>query len=298
MTNIGMIFRSRWMVAGVICEILAFIAAVGNWFAGSWFVWQLLPNVALTLATLGAIMVAGRVAWDYHGRGLNGRQQEEVNDTVSSSGLNPTQKEETTQVIESGGLNPHQREAVSEMLLGSDLNKVQREAVAQIIAESGLSQRQISDLPTQLMGIYLGPIVSAQQAAVAAQEYLTQEVHGRVAVLTRISGGLVEVQCIDPPQEALNCERHHDREEGGSSAPSEIASAQLKMFSGDTVIWRPPGNGGLRYANGNTQPPITHDGRSWVFNTVDCVPKRLDPVAGDYVLTLNETGKYTWERKS
>ena len=54
MTNIGMIFRSRWMVAGVICEILAFIAAVGNWFAGSWFVWQLLPNVALTLATLGA----------------------------------------------------------------------------------------------------------------------------------------------------------------------------------------------------------------------------------------------------
>ena len=76
MTNIRMVFRSKLMVLGVACEFLALIAAAGNWFAGSWSVWQLLPNVALTLATLGAVLVAGRVAWDYHGRGLNERQKE------------------------------------------------------------------------------------------------------------------------------------------------------------------------------------------------------------------------------
>ncbi len=296
MTNIRMIFRSKWMVAGVICEILAFIAAVGNWFAGSWWVWELLPNVALTLATLGAVMVAGRVAWDYHGRGLNGRQREEVNDIVSSSSLNPTQREEVTQITESSGLNPRQREAVNEILLGSDLNKIQKDAVAQIIAESGLSPTQVDDLPAKLMDIYLWRMVSAQQAAIAAYDYLIQEGHGRVAVLTNASGGLVEVQCIDPPQEALNCERQHDREDGDTDNFLKIAASHLQIFVGDTMIWWPPASNGVCYTNRAVHPTMVVDGRQWVFSLEDCVPKRLDPRSDDYVLTRDHSGRYAWVR--
>ena len=299
MTNIRMIFRSKLMVLGVACEILALIAAVGNWFAGSWSVWQLLPNVALTLATLGAVLVAGRVAWDYHGRGLNERQKEEVNDTVSSSSLNMTQKEEVSQINESSGLNPHQQEVVNEILSGTNLNEVQKDAVAQIITESGLSPRQISDLPAKLMDIYLWRMVSAQQAAIAAYDYLIQEGHGRVAVLTESGGGLIEVQRIDRPKDALTCERRHDRENGDNTYTAlQIAAAHLRSFAGDTVVWWLPGNRGLRYANGNTEPPIAIDGMSWVFSTEDCVPKRLDPVSGDYVFTCDPSGRYAWVRKT
>ena len=302
MTNIRLIFKSGWMVAGVACEILALIAAVGNWFAGSWWVWQLLPNVALTLATAGAVLVAGKVALDYHGRPLNGRQWEEVNDTVSNSGLNTTQREEVEQITESSGLNPHQREAVNEILSGSDLNEIQRDAVAQIIAESGLSPRQISELPAKLMDIYLWRIISAQRAAVEASEYLMaydgliRNGHGRVAVLTNAGDGHVEVQCIDPPQEALNCKRHHDREDGDTDKPLRIAAAHLHPIAGDTVIWLPPASNGFRYTNRNVHPTMAVDGRRWVFSFEDCVPKRLDPVSGDYVLTRDHSGHYAWER--
>ena len=298
MMNIRMIFRSKWMVAGVICEILAFIAAVGNWFAGSWLVWQLLPNVALTLATLGAIMVAGRVAWDYHGRGLNGRQQEEVNDTVSSSNLNTTQREEVEHITESSGLNPHQREAVNEMSLGSDLNKIQRDAVAQIIAQSGLSPRQVSDLPANLMNMSLWHMVSAQQAAIVAANYLRQKGHGRLAVLTSAGGGFIEVQCIDPPEDALACERQHDREDGDTDDFLKVAASHLEIFAGDTMIWLPPTGDGIKYTNGSVHPSMHVDGRRWVFSREDCVPKRLDPRADDYVLTRDHSGRYAWERKS
>ena len=105
MTNIRMIFRSKWMLAGVLCEILAFIAAVGNWFAGSCHSVAVAAKRRSDAGNIGSgPMVAGRVAWDYHGRGLNGRQQEEVNDTVSSSGLTQTQREEVEQITESSGL--------------------------------------------------------------------------------------------------------------------------------------------------------------------------------------------------
>ena len=129
MTNIRMIFWSRWMVAGVICEILAFIAAVGNWFAGSWLVWQLLPNVALTLATLGAIMVAGRVAWDYHGRGLNGRQQDNVQDILASASLSARQREEAEGILANANLNETQKEEVAEAIKSSGLTERQKSSV-------------------------------------------------------------------------------------------------------------------------------------------------------------------------
>ena len=273
MTNIRMIFRSKFMVLGVACEILAFIAAAWNWYDNSWW----LPNAALTLATLGAFIVACRVAWDYHGRRLNERQKAEVNDTMSSSSLNTTQREEVAQITESSRLNPHQQEAVNEILSGTNLNEVQKDAVAQIIAESGLSPRQISDLPAKLMDIYLWRMVSAQQAAIAAYEYLIQEGHGRVAVLTEAGGGVIEVQRIDRPKDALTCERRHDRENGDTYPALQIAAAYLRSFAGDTVVWWLPGNRGLRYVNGNTEPPIAIDGMSWVFSTEDCVPKPARP---------------------
>ena len=307
MTNIRLIFQSKWMVAGVVCEILAFIAAVGNWFAGSGAVWQLLPNVALTLATLGAVMVAGRVAWDYHGRGLNERQRAEVtaivNEILLASRLNTVQRGEVTQITGSSGLNQHQRETVSEILSGSNLNEMQKDAVAQTIAETGLSPKQVSDLPAKLMDMYLPRMLSAQQAAITASnylmahDYLIQNGHGRVAVLTNTSGGLVEVQCIDPPQEALNCERHHDYEDGDTDNALKIAAAHLDIRAGDTVIWLPPASNGFRYTNRVVHSTIM-DGKRWVFSFEDCVPKRLDPVSGDYLLTRDPSGHYAWERKA
>ena len=298
MTNIRLIFRSGWMVGGIACEILAVIAAAGNWFAGSGPVWQLLPNAALTLATLGAVLVASKIALDYHGRGLNGKQQEDVNEILSNSSLNTTQEEEVAQAINSSELNPHQREAVNEILLNSSLNEVQKDAVAQIIAESGLSPRQVSDLPAKLMDIYLWPMISAQRAAVIAADYLRQKGHGRVAVLTNAGDGLVEVQCIDPPQEALNCKRQHGHEEGNSSSPLEIAVAHLQSLAGDTVIWLPPAGNELRYANVNSHPTMSSYGRRWVFSFEDCVPKLLDPIADYYVLIRDDSGVYAWVQKS
>ena len=296
MTNIRLIFRSKWMVTGVVCELLAFIAAVLNWFFSAWPEW--VPNAALTLATMGVAMVAGKVALDYHGRGLNGRQREEVSETVSSSSLNTTQKEEVAQAINSSGLNPHQQEAVNEILSRTNLSEVQRGAVAQIIENSGLSPRQVSELPTKLMDIPLWRFVSVQQAAIVAADYLREKGHGRVAVLTNAGGGLVEVQCIDPPEDALACERQHDREDGDTDNYLKVAASHLDRLAGDTMIWLPPAGDGIKYTNGAVHPSMSVDGRRWVFSREDCVPKRLDPRADDYVLTRDPSGRYAWERKS
>ena len=192
---------------------------------------------------------------------------------------------------------------MNDILSGIDLNEVQRGAVAQIFAESGLSPTQVEDLPAKLMGIYLPRMVSAQQSAITARDYLMahdyfiRNGHGRVAVLTNPSGSLVDVQRIDPPQEALNCERLHDREDGDTDNVLKIAAAHLQLLAGDTVIWLPPAGGRFRYTNGAVYPAMIADGRRWVFSFEDCVPKRLDPVAGDYVLTRDPSGRYAWVRQ-
>ncbi len=302
MTNIRLIFQSKLMALGVACEILALIAAVGNLFAGSLWWSPLLPNVALILATLGAALVAGKVASDYHGRGLNEKQRGEVigivNEILMSSRLNTVQRGEVTQITGSSGLNQHQREAVNEILSGSDLSQVQRDEVAQIIAGSGLSPKQVDDLPVKLMDMRLWLMVSAQQAAVVALNYLRQKGHGRVAVLTSTNGGLVEAQCIDPPQEALNCDRQHERVNGDASNVLKIAASHLQVFAGDTVIWLPPAGDGLCYTNGVVDLPMGVDGRHLVFSFEDCVPKPRIPAQGDYVLTRDHSGRYAWVRKS
>ena len=88
MTAVRMIGQSKIMMLGVTCEIVALIGVTWNWVNS--YPW--LPNVALTLATIGAVVVAGRVAWDYHGRGLNAKQKEESKDILTSSALTPRQK--------------------------------------------------------------------------------------------------------------------------------------------------------------------------------------------------------------
>ena len=87
-TAISMILRSPIMTVGVACEIIALFGATWNWVNS--YPW--LPNAALTLATIGAVIVACRIAWDYHGRGLNAQQKEESKDILTSSGLTPRQK--------------------------------------------------------------------------------------------------------------------------------------------------------------------------------------------------------------
>ena len=87
-TAISMILRSPIMTVGVACEIIAFFGATWNWVNS--YPW--LPNAALTLATIGAVIVACRIAWDYHGRGLNAKQKEESKDILTSSGLTPRQE--------------------------------------------------------------------------------------------------------------------------------------------------------------------------------------------------------------
>ena len=66
-TAISLIWQSKIMTGAIVCEAIAAIAAVLNWVTDFWW----LANAALTLATFGAVAVACRVAWDYHGRGLN-----------------------------------------------------------------------------------------------------------------------------------------------------------------------------------------------------------------------------------
>ena len=87
-TTISMILRSPIMTVGVACEIIALFGATWNWVNS--YPW--LPNAALTLATIGAVIVACRIAWDYHGRGLNAKQGEESKDILTSSALTTRQK--------------------------------------------------------------------------------------------------------------------------------------------------------------------------------------------------------------
>ena len=169
---------------------MSYPAEIGqNQNADSWW----LPNPALTLATLGAIMVAGRVAWDYHGRGLNERQREEVNETVSSSSLNPTQQGEVAQIAGSSGLNSHQQEAVNEILSNASLNGIQTTEVANAIQFGGLTQRQKDDLRLALRESALANIVESQKVLRMAIDQLRKSSHGHVAVINAIGVGRLDV---------------------------------------------------------------------------------------------------------
>ena len=277
MTNIRLIFRSKWMVAGVVCEILAFIAAVGNWFAGSWPVWQLLPNVALTLATLGAVMVAGRVAWDYHGRGLNERQRKDVLDILASAIL-----------------SERQREDVQGILASVSLNATQMEEVTPAIKLSGLTDPQKSELTAVLMEIYVVDIVFAQKAVADAIDHLRKPGHGHVVVINRIGFSQYDVQYLDPPWVDVGCDRSHAYESGSDIGFFDIVRSLFQLLGTPLVLWKLPGNGKWNYTNRND--PKSFDGRL-VFNLYNCVPEWRAPAIGDYVLTRSDSGTHTWEQR-
>ena len=278
MTNIGMIFRSKWMLAGVICEFLAFIAAVGNLFAGSWWLGQLLPNVALILATLGAAMVAGRVAWDYHGRGLNGRQQEDVQDILAGANL-----------------SERQREDVLGILASASLNATQLAGVAEAIKSGGLTERQKSELPTALQEIEIAGTVFAQKAISDAAYQLHDSEHGYVAVINVNARCQFEVQCVAPPTIGGKCPRQHELEPEGDCDLLNIARSIHKPFHHPAYLWKLPVTGKLRHTNQNDPAAPT---RELVFSLEDCVPKWRTPIVGDYVLTRDASGSYAWKQKT
>ena len=203
-TAIRMILRSPIMTVGVFCEIIAFSAAAWNWVDS----YRWLPNAALTLATVGAVIVASRVAWDYHGRGLNAKQREELKDILTNSSLNETQMDE----------------------------------IAEAILSSGLTPRQKSDLPTALQEIDLVSTVFAQKALADAINHLKNAEHGHVAVI-RITGfHQLDVQCVAPPPARGECQRQHTYEQGSDINYLEITKSIFNPFCNPAVLWMQPGS--------------------------------------------------------
>ena len=255
-TAVRMIWRSKIMTLGVACEILALIAVAWNWYDSP----QWLPNAALTLATIGAVIVASRVAWDYHGRGLNAKQAEEVQDILKKVGLNAPQLAAIGEAIESSGLNKHQKEGLKATLKDTDLVST----------------------------------VAAQRAVADAIGQLQNAVHGHIAVV-RVTGLYqFDVQLVPPPTGGSQCQRQHEYEPEADLNPLEVAKSLYEPFSDPAVLWRHPATRHLCHTNRNDARSFTTD---LVFSLEDCVPKwRVAPV-GDYVLTRDQTGRSTWQQK-
>ena len=173
MTAVRMIGQSKIMTLGVAFEILAVIAAILNWVSNFWW----LPNAALTLATLGAVAVATKIAWDYNGRGLNAQQRDDVNGNLAHTNLNQTQRTEIERLIQSSGLTPQQK----------------------------------LDLPAEIGKINFAILVEAQKAVLAALDYLRGPDnrgpdHGHLVVIYR-TGVRLDVRYVEPPPASSPCQR-------------------------------------------------------------------------------------------
>ena len=255
-TAISMILRSPIMTVGVACEIIAFSAAAWNWVDS----YQWLPNAALTLATVGAAIVACRVAWDYHGRGLNAKQREEVNDILTNVGLNETQSEEMAEAIKS----------------------------------SGLTSRQKSDMVTALQEMNIASIVLAQKAVIDSMNQLRNSDHGHVAVIHVTGFCQLDVQLVAPPPARGECKRQHEHEPEADFDYLEIAKSLFQPFTNPVFLWEHPSARHLRHTNHNDPASFT---RGLVFSLEDCVPKWRVPTVDDYVLTRDDNGRYTWKQR-
>ena len=253
-----LILRSRVMATGVMCEILAFGAATLNWYNVSNFWW--LPNATLMLATVGAVIVASKVAWDYHGRGLNAKQGEDVGTILSTASLNETQANEVTEAVTS----------------------------------SGLTTRQKSDLPTALQGIELAGAVFAQKAISDAAYQLQSSDHGYVAVINVNTRCQIEVQYVAPPTGPDKCQRQHEFEPESNLDLLGVASSLQRPFHHPAYLWKHPVTRELRHTNPNDPASFT---KELVFSLEDCVPKWRVPTVGDYVLTRDPSGRYAWVRQ-
>ena len=259
MTSARIIWQSKVMTLGVACEISALIAAAWNWYDNSWW----LPNATLTLATVGAVVVACRVAWDYHGLGLNAKQSHDVEGVLTNASLNETQMKEIAEAIQSNGLTP----------------------------------RHKSDLPAALREVSVANIVEAQKAVHVALDYLREPSHGNVVVIYTIGVGRLDVRCVGPPPARDVCQRQHAYEQGADLDLVEVATSLFRSFTNPAVLWKHPVSGNFCHTNYDTVGERNLPDNELIFSFEDCVPKWRFPAAGDYVLKHNATGGSTWEQK-
>ena len=245
------IWQSKIMTLGVVCEILAVIAAALSSPVIPTPGW--LPYAALLMATIGAAIVAGKVAWDYHSRGLNATQRNDVQGIMASASLNPTQLDE----------------------------------VAEAIKLSGLTERQKSELEAALMAIDVVNVVFTQKAVADALNYLWKSDHGHVVVIHTIGFGLFDVQYVVPPWPKSVCEREHSYEENIDIDYLEVAKSLLQSSTSPAVLWKHPANQQVRHTNRASRGSSRNE---IVFNPYDCVPEWRVPAIGDYVLTHDRPG--------
>ena len=258
-TAARMIWQSKIMTLGVACEILAVIAAILNWVTNFWW----LPNAALTLATLGAVTVATKIAWDYHGRGLNAQQSNDVDGILGNVSLNETQTKE----------------------------------IARAIQSSGLTTRQKSDLPPALREINIVQIVEAQRAVNHAFEYLSRPGHGHVVVVHKVGIAGLDFRSVCPPQTKRECQRYHAREYGKPLDHVEMITFLSQGFINPTVLWKHPADGNFCHTNYGSVGERESPDHQLIFSFEDCVPKWRVPDCGDYVLRHDATSGSTWEQQ-
>ena len=254
-----LIWQSKIMTLGVACELLAVIAAVVNWVTNLWW----LPNAALTLATLGAVAVATKIAWDYHGRGLNAQQRDDVDGILANASLNVTQRNETTEAIQS----------------------------------TGLTTRQKSDLPAALREIDIVNIVEGQKVVNYAFEYLSRPGHGQVVVIHRVGIIGLDIRYLDPPPARGECQRQHAQEPGTPLNPVEVATSLFHPFGNPAVLWKHPGSGYFYHTNYDTDGARSDPANHLIFSFEDCVPKWRIPNSGDYVLRYIPNYGSIWEQR-
>ena len=276
------IWQSKIMTLGVVCEILAVIAAALSAPVIPTPEW--LPYAALLMATIGAAIVAGKVAWDYHSRGLNATQRQDVQDILASAGLSGRQWEE-----------------IRGILANDNLNEAQKEEVAEAIRLNGLTERQKSELEAAIKDVHIYHTVLAQKAMVEALSYVWKvgpgfvTGHGHIVVIDRTSTGQFDIQRVESPRLKDGCERRHEDEPTPDINTLEIAKSLLQPTGSPAVLWIHPGNGKLCYTNLYNQLLL---GRGLVFNRYDCVPEWRASAPGDDVLTRDESHKWTWVQRS
>ena len=258
-TAARLIWQSKIMTLGVACELLAVIAAVVNWVTNLWW----LPNAALTLATLGAVAVATKIAWDYHGRGLNAQQRQDVDGILTDASLNEKQRNEIAAAIKSSGLTAFQK---------IDLETALYETTA------------------------VANAAEAQTAVAAATHYLSRQRpdHAHVVVIYTIGVGRLDIRYVDPPRPEGACQRQHAYESGDDLNFVTIAISLFRGFTNPAVLWKHPGNRRICYTNYND---IVEPGHELIFSFEDCVPKWRLPTTGDYVLKHDALNGSAWEQQ-
>ena len=276
-TAARMIWQSKIMTSGVVCEILAVIAAILNWVSNFWW----LPNAALTLATLGAVAVATKIAWDYNGRGLNAQQRDDVNGILANTSLNKTQRDD-----------------VDGILAHTNLNQTQRTKIERLIQSSGLTPQQKLDLPAEIGKLDIAILVEAQKAVLAALDYLRGPDnrgpdHGHLVVIYR-TGVRLDVRYVEPPRASSPCQRQHPHGQADDFNFVEVTNSLFQPFTNPTVLWKHPGNREICHTN---YDDIDEPGNHLTFSPEDCVPKWRFPASGDYVLKHDALNGSAWEQQ-